>query len=148
MIPRILSALVLLLSTNMAKAESQLLGTWKSSLEVSLANNKLELMAPSTLGFIKQVVGELTITYKADVLVEYSPSKILAVDGKELEWAGANGQFPYRVIKESGNSIVIKRRLADGSWARSVMTFENPDLYRVNWMDHSDVDFDEYFVRQ
>jgi hypothetical protein len=148
MVPRILSTLVFVLSPNIAKAESPLLGTWKSSLEISLAKNKLELIAPSTLGFIQQIVGELTITYKADVLIEYSPNKILTIDGKEFEWAGANGQLPYRVIKELEGGVIIWRRLADGSWAKSVITFENPDLYRVNWRDHSDVDFDEYFVRQ
>lgn len=148
MIPRILSALVLLFSPNIAKAESPLLGTWKSSLEISLAKNKLELIALNTLGFIQQIVGELTITYKPDVLVEYSPSKVLTIDRGELEWTGANGQFPYRVLRELEGGVVIKRRLADGSWVKSLITFESPDLYRVNWRDHSDVDFDEYFVRQ
>lgn len=148
MIPRILSALVLILSPNIVKAESPLLGTWKSSLEISLAKNNLELIAPNTLGFVQQIVGELTITYKNDVLIEYSPKKTLTVDGKQFEWAGANGQFPYRVLKELEGSVIIKRKLTDGSWVKSVITFENPDLYRVNWRDHSDVDFDEYFVRQ
>lgn len=148
MISRALSALFFLLSPNITKAESQLLGTWQSSLEISLTKNKLELLAPNTLSFIQQIVGELTITYETDTLVEYSPSKILTIEGKDFEWAGANGRFPYRVLQQLEDRVIIKRRLVDGSWVKSAITFENPDLYLVNWKDHSDVDFDEYFVRQ
>jgi hypothetical protein len=148
MIPRILSTLVLLFSSSITKAESPLLGTWKSSLEISLARNELESLAPNTLSFIRQVVGEMTIAYEADVLIENSPNKTLTIEGKEYEWTGANGRFPYKVLKHLENSVLIKRKLADGSWAKGIITFENPDLYRINWQDHSDVDFDEYFVRQ
>ena len=90
----------------------------------------------------------MTITYEADVLVEYSPNKTLIIEGKEYEWTGENGRFPYKVLEHLENGALIKRRLANGSWAKDVITFESPDLYRVNWQDHSDVDFDEYFVRQ
>ena len=148
MISRILSSLFLLLSSSISNAESPLLGTWKSSLEISLARNELEPLAPSTLSFIRQIVGELTITYEADVLIENSPSKILTIEGKQYEWAGARGRFPYKVLKQLEDRVLIKRRLVDGSWAKGVITFENSDLYRVNWQDHSDVDFNEYFIRQ
>lgn len=148
MISRVVSAILLLLLTNVSKAEPRLLGSWKSSLHVSLAKNDIEALAPNTRSFIRQTVGLLTITYEAQSLIENSPATTLSIDGKNYEWTAANGRFPYKVLKRGENKVLIKRRLVDGSWVKGVITFESPDLYWVNWQDQSDVEFNEYFVRQ
>lgn len=72
----------------------------------------------------------------------------ITILGKERNWYGVSGSYPYKVIYHKDNEYTIIKKYPDDSWRKEVLHFISDSIYWVNWKDNSDINLREYFVKE
>ncbi len=144
-------AILLLVVVQPANAGNRLLGTWKSSLEMT-KNFYIEhaILKSNQLEFIEQTFGELEVEYKKKSLVTRSNDKTIKINGKEFNLKGLNNEVPYQILFETDRKVVLKQKNLDGRWDTTTLIFENDDVYWEYVGENkygSLLNIREYFVR-
>ena len=113
--------------------ERNLVGTWKSDGETSMAfirdNTKLR---PKTEAFLAALLGHMTLSFTATELHLVMPDVEVPVSGQLRPFAGFEERKPYKVLFCSESMIVwsAKRPFGDGDSA-TVFQFVGPDTVWV-----------------
>jgi hypothetical protein len=124
----------------------KIIGTWKSSLDLSLKYNTENLDLESrTIEFMKQVYGVLTLTYDEEMVRSHgAPTKKIMVSGKEYDFVYEEMKYPYEVLSCTDDTLTIKE---DSPYMESteVKHFIDSNTYWVPAMPESEKR--EYFIR-
>lgn len=88
----------------------KIIGTWKSSLDLSLKYNTENLdLEPRTIEFMKQAYGVLTLTYGEEMVRSHgAPTKKIMVSGKEYDFVYEEMKYPYEVLSCTEDTLTIK----------------------------------------
>ena len=97
---RILAAVATLIVSSYALSCPDLLGTWRSSKEMSMEyNEKFAHLEPNQKELLVQILGRMIVTYTDNKVHEHGlPSSRVTIGGKEYDFAFEDLSYSYKVL--------------------------------------------------
>ena len=123
-----------------------LYGTWRSDKDATLNDSKnTEDMKPELEEFLSQVLGNLTVTYEKDRIIEHeTPEFPITVSGKTRDWGTEKTITPYELVSCGKTSAKIRYNNVFGESETVKLAFVNEELFRSGSIFSA---YREYFKR-
>ena len=123
-----------------------LYGTWRSDKDATLNDSKnTEDMKPELEEFLSQVLGNLTVTYEKDRIIEHeTPEFPITVSGKTRDWGTEKTITPYELVSCGKASAKIRYNNVFGESETVKLAFVNEELFRSGSIFSA---YREYFRR-
>ena len=123
-----------------------LYGTWRSDKDATLNDSKnTEDMKPELEEFLSQVLGNLTVTYEKDRIIEHeTPEFPITVSGKTRDWGTEKTITPYELVSCGKASAKIRYNNVFGESETVKLAFVNEELFRSGSIFSA---YREYFKR-
>ena len=123
-----------------------LYGTWRSDKDATLNDSKnTENMKPELEEFLSQVLGNLTVTYEKDRIIEHeTPEFPITVSGKTRDWGTEKTITPYELVSYGKASAKIRYNNVFGESETVKLAFVNEELFRSGSIFSA---YREYFRR-
>ena len=124
----------------------KLYGTWRSDKDATLNDSKnTEDMKPELEEFLSQVLGNLTVTYEKDRIIEHeTPEFPITVSGKTRDWGTEKTITPYELVSCGKASAKIRYNNVFGESETVKLAFVNEELFRSGSIFSA---YREYFRR-
>lgn len=144
---RILAGLAALVMSHSAISCPKILGTWKSSKELSMDyNEKYAHLEPRQQELLIQILGRLIITYSENQVREHGQSPIkVTLDEKVSNFTYENLSYTYKVLSCNKTSVTVRFDHPFAGAKTNRVSFVDKDTYWVS----PDIlpSAREYFVR-
>ena len=123
-----------------------LYGTWRSDKDATLNDSRnTEDMKPELEEFLSQVLGNLTVTYEKDRIIEHeTPEFPITVSGKTRDWGTEKTITPYELVSCGKASAKIRYNNVFGESETVKLAFVNEELFRSGSIFSA---YREYFRR-
>ncbi len=112
----------------------EIVGTWQSSKELSMAYNieKAQLTSKNTQ-FLNQALGILKVTYSATEMLSHSaPAIKMKIDGKTYPFVFEQSVVPYKILSCSDSAVTIIQNQVDSGPSTVKLTFIDANTYWVS----------------
>ncbi len=144
---KLLTALVGILFGANATACPQILGTWQSSKEMSMAyNSKSADLTITQIQFLNQALGILKITYSQETIINHgAPAIEMTINDKKYPFEFQEEKFKYEIISCATSTVKIKHYYPHTAPEKIKINFISENNY---WVIPSNLPKSrEYFTR-
>lgn len=145
---KLIFLVIILILGNVASACPNLVGTWKSSREMSMAyNEKFAHLELKQIELLNQILGHLRVSYTENSAHEYGvPNLKIKIGNKKSDFEIEDSSYQYKILSCSDTEITINYEHPYLGEITETFNFVNADIY---WASSEMLPSSrEYFIRE